>query len=96
MATKLTEMTKDELIILAKEVCLEIDPAAKKAVILAEIQAGIEPTPEPGVEKAAEVPKPKPTIKPSKHAAMCGQATVDNHEERIRDLEAAVEYLLAL
>ena len=37
-----------------------------------------------------------PTIKPSKHAAMCGQATADNHEERIRGLEAAVAYLLDL
>ncbi len=37
----------------------------------------------------------KPKIVPSEHAAMCGQATVDNHEERIRDLEDAVAYLLA-
>lgn len=36
-----------------------------------------------------------PKIVPSKHAAMCGQATADNHEERIRDLEEAVAYLLA-
>ncbi len=37
----------------------------------------------------------KPKIKPSEHAAMCGQSTADNHEERLRDLEKAVAYLLA-
>ena len=36
----------------------------------------------------------KPKIRPSEHLAMCGQATADNHEGRLRDLEEAVAYLL--
>lgn len=44
----------------------------------------------------AEMVAKVPRIRPSEHVAICGQATTENHEGRIREIEEAVAYLLAL
>jgi len=86
----MAKLNKDRVIEALTALSVEFDPEAgynDLYALLLEIQKGDQVT-EPVVDD-------KPKIKPSKHAAMCGQTTVDNHEERIRNLEAAVAYLLA-
>ena len=89
----MSRLSKPEVIEALTAAGVEFDPEANYNDLYALLKEQ-EPKPEETVEEEPVVDD-TPTIVPSKHAAMCGQATVDNHEERIRDLEAAVAYLLA-
>ncbi len=104
---EITEMTKAELIELAKEVGLDLDPTALKADLLVAIQAAapLDSIDTPKAKSRREIPgesftppeasDDKPKIVPTKHDAMCGIGTIENHETRIHRLEEAVAYLLA-
>ena len=80
---------KDEVIEALTAAGVEFDPEAAYTDLCVLLKEQ-----EPAVEKETVVDD-KPKIVPSEHDAMCGQGTVDNHEERIRNLEKAVAYLLA-
>ena len=86
----MARLNKKEVIEALTASGVEFDPEANYNDLCALLN---QQEPEEVVEEET-VTDPKPKIKPSEHAAMCGQATADNHEERIRDLEVAVKFLL--